>query len=126
MKLYRCHGCEPPAVFEAARPACPACGADPARDPRDKALVVELAVVHLDPPHPTRPNRGLGHLACDPAVAVPRGDGVRFTGEPVAVTCRACRQTDAFRRLTPAGGVPAEADAEVLVAPAGPTTPPEE
>lgn len=95
MPVYRCTNCKREAEHPA--PRCEPCGLDPARDPRDAPLVVELAAIHFDPPHATVKGRGLGHAACDPAN--PRlkvGVGAAFTGEREHVTCPACRASAAY------------------------------
>jgi hypothetical protein len=89
--LYRCLHCK--AEFDAPRPACAACGLDPAKDPRDASQFAEMAVVHFDPPSHVE-GRGKGFAACDPKVRY--GGDRRFTGEPAAVTCPACKTSEAL------------------------------
>jgi hypothetical protein len=91
MPLFRCLECRK--EFEAALPACTACGIDPAADPRDADLVVPLVTVHFDPPT-RRTGRGCGHAACDPKLKV--GAGAAFSGEPRAVNCAACKASAPF------------------------------
>lgn len=91
MPRYRCLNCK--AEFDAPRPACAPCGLDATANPRDAQLLAELAVVHFDPPSKVE-GRGLGRAACDPAVKY--GGDRRFTGEPAAVTCPACKASQAF------------------------------
>lgn len=99
MGLFRCLHCG--REFEAKAPACEACGLDPRKDPRDAALVLELTVVHLDPPAAIR-GRGRGVAACDPKKRV--GGGAMFSGEPGAVNCPGCRASAEWQALDAAGG----------------------
>lgn len=130
--LYRCYLCPGPKGtpgldFTADKPVCPACGADPATDPRDAGAVVRLEVLHFDPPS-GRPHRGRGHAACNPALKVGAG-GVLATGEPSVVNCPACRAAAAWTlasgwSVPPA--VPPAADVAVTIDPATLTITPAE
>lgn len=92
MKLYRCLNCS--AEFEADRPACAKCDIDPAKDPRDKDIVVPLVLIHFDPPG-KRVGQGAGHAACDPKIRV-GSPKCAFSGEPTAVNCAACKATAVY------------------------------
>lgn len=92
LKLWRCLQCK--AEFEAAKPACAACGIDPAADPRDADLITELTLIHFDPPG-KRPGRGAGHAACNSGLKTghPR---CQFSGEPTAVNCAKCKASEVY------------------------------
>lgn len=113
MKLWKCWNCHddrgnPGKDFAAAEPVCPGCGLD-ARTPDGKDAVVARAVIHLDPPHPVRRNKGTGARPCD---GKPVGVGMA-SGVPAAVTCPACRATAAFGTLAEDPGdqtVPTDVD----------------
>lgn len=113
MPLFRCTACQ--GEFEAARPACAACGLDPEADPRDKGAVVSLVTVHFDAPG-RRPGVGVGHAACDPRLKVGR-PRCAFSGEPSAVNCPKCKATEAFAA---AGGDSAGVRDEVAGRPLAP------
>jgi hypothetical protein len=99
MARYRCYACvdakgRPGRDFEAAGPPkCPACGADPALDPRHARVVQPVAVIHFDPPSGV-PGLGVGLWACDKTKPV--AGGGMATGDPLAVTCAACVRTPTF------------------------------
>ncbi len=107
LKLYRCLNCK--REFEADKPACEPCGLDPAKNPRDAQYVAELTVVHFDPPTKVV-GRGKNYAACDPRLKIGRPD-TQFTGEPTAVTCKACKAVAEYRAAetgeTPVGAVAA-------------------
>lgn len=117
-KLFRCYNCDGPGGipgkdFEADRPECPDCGADP-------PTVTERAVIHFDPPSGIR-NRGANDAACSPGIRVGSGQQIHMTGVPSAVTCPACRATRLWRDAAAAAGVPtipAELDVPVTLDPA--------
>lgn len=87
MPLFRCLNCN--AEFEAPRAACAACELD-AANPRDADYLMPLVTVHFDPPTKVA-GRGKNHPACDPKLR-----GAVMTGEPSAVTCAACKASEAF------------------------------
>jgi hypothetical protein len=91
-RLFRCNNCG--RTFEADRPVCETCGVDEAQDGRLTGIVVPIATIHFDPPHPKVRHRGQGRLACDPKRLVA---GSRATGEPSVVNCRLCRETEAWK-----------------------------
>lgn len=132
-KRYRCLSCVndkgiPGRDFTAERPACPNCGADPAKDPRHAQLIAELEDIHFDAPS-RHPGMGVGFLACDPARKVVTAAGVRATGHPAAVTCPKCLGTTSYKAEAERMGVPTvlpEADREVAVDPATMTIAPAE
>lgn len=105
MPVYRCANCQE----EAEHPApgkCLPCGLDAKEEPRDAASLVELAVIHFDPPHKAIKGRGKGHAACNPKLKIGRGVA-HATGEREHVTCPGCKFSTAF--------------GEALDAPVGPT-----
>lgn len=103
MPTFRCYDCDTefedktPAVT-AKLPICPSCGAI------GEQRLARLELIHFDPPaipyDPERPHirRGKHHAACDEKIKVGRGG--MFSGEPNAVTCKVCMETEAFK-LTP-------------------------
>lgn len=93
MKMFRCLQCN--REFEAEKPACVECGVDSQKDPADRGIVQEIAMIHFDPPS-RRPGQGLGYAACDSKkkIGTPK---CQFTGEPTAVTCKACQESEAFK-----------------------------
>lgn len=91
-RLYRCLVCT--REFEADKPACEACGIDPATDPRNKDVIVPLVTHHFDPPSKV-PGRGLGHAACNPRLRIGTPK-CAFTGEPESVNCAACKASAQF------------------------------
>jgi hypothetical protein len=111
MTTWRCLNAQcATAEFESAEPKCPGCGVD-RRNPRYAGHVAAFVAVHFDPPDPVVPRMGLGRLACDPARPVA---GSHATGSHLAVSCKACRESEAFRASyrAPLGGPPV-ADAVV-------------
>jgi hypothetical protein len=92
---------------------CPSCGAD-ASDPRFKGMLFELATIHFDPPHRI-PGFGMGHRACDPTIKLPDKHNSKYTGEPGAVTCRACKATPAWKDSAEKWGIPVVLADEDLV-----------
>ena len=89
MRLWRCEQCG--RAFEADRPKCEKCGIDPAEDTRLIRFFTLLKRVHFDPPTKW-PGIGRGTLACDPArkLGQLKASEEAATGEPSAVTCKAC------------------------------------
>lgn len=123
-KMFRCYACTndnglPGRDFVAENPVCPACGLDGTTNPRFKPLFAELAVVHFDPPTAV-PGVGTNRPACDPKKKI-GGPGVdRATGEPLAVTCPACKGSKTWQDAMEARGepiTPPEADLEVTIDP---------
>jgi len=101
MSRYRCYGCVGEGGlrgrdFEADKPECEKCGITAAsrKDLRD--LVVELAVIHFDPPSKVE-GVGEGKAACDPRV-VTHTPGRHFTMHAASATCPRCRAADAWKR----------------------------
>ena len=88
-----------------AEPPCPKCGVA-YTDPRK--IVRRLVMIHFDPPSDV-PGFGCGHRACDPKVHIAIGGGPNGdqdwlpnpyhagTGDPMRVTCPACRASDAWK-----------------------------
>lgn len=92
MALFRCNLCK--REFEAAKPACANCELDPAKDPRDAELLVELKTIHFDAP--TRiPGRGVGFAACDSKKRTGVGSD-QFSGEKTSVNCPKCKASAAY------------------------------
>jgi hypothetical protein len=98
-RLFRCNNCG--RTFEADRPVCETCGIDQAQDGRLTGIVVPIATIHFDPPHPKVRHRGQGRLACDSKRLVA---GSRATGEPSVVNCRLCRETEAWKTASGRAG----------------------
>ena len=94
-RLWHCFNCS--TNFQAAKDLCPNCGAD-GKDPKAGGVIAPRMVIHLDPPHAILHSKGLGFHACDPTAQVGT-KGMRATGDPMAVTCPACMETDAFKAL---------------------------
>jgi hypothetical protein len=115
VKLYRCNNpyCKT-TEFEAEQPVCPGCTTD-ARDPRFARFIAELATIHFDPPTHL-PLVRQGHRACDKG-PIP---GFFVSSEPLAVTCKACKATDEFKKATKGTGKVAE-QADFGVEPDGDT-----
>lgn len=120
MKMYRCYNprcADRPEImpgfdFMAETPTCPKCGTSQEhKNPRLAGLIVNRVTIHFDPPHPAVDNVGLNTLACDPSKAVGR---YQASGDPDAVTCPACRLTEAWHQANtaksfdPADDVPLE------------------
>ena len=95
--LCRCTNCN--RTFEAPRPLCEVCAIDPLKDRRFAGIVVKVAKVHFDPPHPTVRGHGVGFTACSPAKPV---QGQHASGEAHVVNCAACRATDAWKKAAAA------------------------
>lgn len=98
-RLYRCYN--PPCAdsdgipghdFVGIEPVCDRCGADQ-RDPRLGRFVINLKVIHWDPPQPKHPSVGQGIRACDGQLI----SAGMASGDPLAVNCPACRQIEQFR-----------------------------
>lgn len=91
------------------------CGLDH-RDPEYAQYVKFREVVHFDPPHRFKgkdtgiQGKGVGRCACDPKKM---SFGNCFSsGHVAAVTCKKCKETDAFKGFTEVqtAEVPPEAD----------------
>lgn len=89
--------------FESDRGVCPKCGAD-----RQGGRVVRREVIHFDP---SRVAGGRNAWACAP------GQPLRplASGDPRAVTCAACRGTEAYAAALAALGDAVEGDFPVEV-----------
>ena len=79
--------------FDAEEPVCEKCGCD-AREPRYSDVVVQLAVIHFDPPDEKFVGRGKNYLACNPKRHV---GGYMATGNTELVNCKKCKDTEAFK-----------------------------
>lgn len=106
--------------FEADLPVCPKCAAD-MRKPRSGVLKLEC--VHYDPPGDLvidQFRRGKNEAACAPGKPF-RGFA---SGAPDAVTCPACKRTEAWREAAVDVGVilPTPPDEEPVPGP-GPEVP---
>lgn len=75
--------------FEGTEPVCPKCGTDGRKRPQ---VVIKREVVHYEAPGPVE-GYGVGHPACAPGKRA-----LRRSGAPQAVTCAACKGTEAFRQ----------------------------
>lgn len=118
MKLWKCYACfdakgRPGKGFSAPKPECPWCGASTLR-----GMVAEVSVIHFDPPSGI-PNVGSNDAACNPGIRL-GGGKVMLTGEPSAVTCVKCKDTQLFKDAAEAmgeGAVHAAADFPVVIDP---------
>lgn len=149
---YRCYACTPSdaggkmgfefvAAKDHAEAACPSCGTK-INSPRGKTTIHVLELIHFEPRavaaegshRAMRPagtdgagmylDHGDGTLACN---STARARGQLVTGSPGAVTCDACKGSDAFKRaqraaLNPSVDIPVsitEEGVEFLGMPAG-------
>ena len=80
--------------FIAAEPVCPQCRADQ-RNPKLARFIVDLVDVHFDPPT-EYPGVGQGVRACSGQPT----PGRPATGDPGAVTCAACKLTEAWKKAS--------------------------
>lgn len=109
MPLYLCRNHPVPggAPFEADRPVCPHCGLDRDASPEYRSYIADRELVHFDPPHPIIADRGMNRTACSnqPLGGDPRNGGktVIASGDREAVTCPACKMTEAFKGDKPSG-----------------------
>jgi len=107
--MYRCSstGHDEPVMFavELGKSVkCPKCVADKAI-PRYASLIAEIVMIHFDAPGDL-PGYGSGVMACEPTMTIPNKRGDRATGEPSAVTCPMCKQTDAWKECMAEMGLP--------------------
>ncbi len=121
VKAYRCYNpkcADKPDIpghdFLAAAAACDRCGIK-AADPRFGRFLTELVLIHYEPPSGVVDGIGADHVACLPER--PAG-GLRRTGAPSAVTCPACRGTDAWKRDSTPAAVKPEDDLTLTIDPA--------
>lgn len=108
LRIWRCHydRCpgdphDPakPMTFEAKDGVCPRCKAD-VRKPGYRGVVALIERIHLM----VRSDEGMRRFAaCDPTI-VRDGKVNRGTGEPNAVTCPQCQQTEVYRKLAEENG----------------------
>ena len=82
-------------VGEDAVGKCDKCGLA-SNDPRFGRLIVPRVILHFDAPSGIVDGAGVNYAACEPERT--RAKGYRMTGEPSAVTCPACRGTEAFAK----------------------------
>jgi predicted nucleic-acid-binding Zn-ribbon protein len=75
--------------FWADAPICVKCGVD---GDKERNVIVPLRTVHFMAPHPVIEDRGCGVIACGAEFA-----GVMHSGEPDAVNCPNCRNTEAWK-----------------------------
>lgn len=106
MKWWKCYNCldnrnNPGKAFESDKPVCPDCGID-GTVPRWSGKVVPMSMIHYDPPMDRPASQHHNHAACDSRIKTFTDDAVMLTGERIAVTCPACKETEAFK------GSPAE------------------
>lgn len=104
-QFYRCLKCSTKEPFEfwAEQPVCPQCGLR-RDDARLGQFLIPLHVIHFDPPEIPALMKGKNVRACEPAVAIQtpldtRNNPTRHggTGDPRAVTCPQCKETEAFK-----------------------------
>lgn len=84
--------------FWADKPVCPKCGTDSKTMPH---VVIELSVVHFDPPSKVE-GRGLRILACTKRGY---GGGESVTGCPSAVNCRECIASPEWQKIAEERGI---------------------
>jgi predicted nucleic-acid-binding Zn-ribbon protein len=110
MKLWRCYNAKcsetgiPGFDFEVPeteKPKCPKCGIT-REMPRFSHLLVERVQIHFDAPSGIVDGIGKGFIACDPSKLVGK---YRATGAPSAVTCAACKATEAYKAAVTADSV---------------------
>jgi NAD-dependent SIR2 family protein deacetylase len=79
--------------FWATEPVCPKCKADQ-RKSDDAGIIMNLEVIHFDPPHPkyAHMGRGTGANACS---GKPKG---MRTGDPRHVNCPKCLETAELKK----------------------------
>ncbi len=101
MRFYRCYNPDCATNphgrlgfdFEAEQPTCPKCQTD-GNDPLYSQVVISLILMHFELPSKVK-LVGTGRVACKPDVnAIGKA---RFSREPTAVNCKACRATDVFK-----------------------------
>jgi hypothetical protein len=106
MKLLRCYACLnekgiPGFDFEADDRVCPRCNID-GKNPRFEQFIVTREVVHFDAPvdHPMlKYEMGVGFAACNEKISIATSNNVRFSGDPRAVNCPRCRETDIYKKV---------------------------
>ena len=95
--------------FWAEKPVCPKCGTDRKLHPD---TVIELALTHFDPPHPTIKRKGQRVLACTGKPF----EGQHATGNPSVVNCPGCKATDIWKKVADEWGheeLTAESEVEI-------------
>jgi len=103
MKLFRCLNCAGESrergagEFAAESGVCRKCKLSGEH-------VVELECIHYDPPSGV-PGRGMRHAACDDKIKIGQY-GLMMTGEPSAVTCRACMKSPVWKLNAALCGLP--------------------
>lgn len=102
-RMFRCKGCDshgPNGHEFCGDPDTAKCKCGhTVKELQAAGVLYELTVVHFDPPGKF-PGKGLGFLACQPAVKVGTG-GHRATGLHKAVNCPACIASAAFNQSEP-------------------------
>ena len=104
-KLYRCVNpeCSKPDKggrhlhdFWSDEPVCDSCGAD-SREPDGFALIHPLVIIHFD--ELVRMGQGKNTRACDPSRRIHSSEGGEHGGtcDVGSVTCRKCKETEAYQ-----------------------------
>lgn len=111
MALWRCYNCTHPTkgipgkdfTPEEGKPiVCPFCGL--VKDSEDgKGLIVQLEIIHFDPPHGVLRHRGKNHIACNPRKRVGESSKLYATADHESVTCEKCRTTEVYQKTKPEG-----------------------
>lgn len=129
VRRYRCYEClsperkaigKPGYEFEVLstveNPACPSCGT-PIKSDRGERVIHPISVIHFEAPAKAAPNSiraktassagrgggmylntGSGVIACNTS-RVSTGK-IHTSGEPKAVTCPKCKETDVYKTMT--------------------------
>ena len=81
--------------FESDQPVCPKCEINK-NDTELGHFIVERVTIHYDPPHPKVNGKGKGYISCDKTVKVfeVARRGQQASGEPIAVNCSKCKESD--------------------------------
>lgn len=74
---------------------CDKCGLK-SDDARFGKLIVPRVVIHFDAPSGIVEGAGVNYAAC--SAEFTRTKGYRMSGEPVAVNCPLCRETEVFKK----------------------------
>lgn len=98
---------------DTAPPICPECQTDMRQRPD---FVIKRKLMHYDPPHPKLANRGQGKAACGQGGWTPNA-GIGYTGDPGAVNCPRCRETEAWKTNAVESGVAEKFDFPIEIDP---------
>jgi hypothetical protein len=109
-------------------PTCPKCGTK-ANDPKHGRIIVRMTAIHFDAPSHVA-THGVGFRACDPTKRIQVGGGIipgleapnpfhGGTGDPDAVNCPECRQTEAWKTAFASAHAEKDDDGQALKAALG-------